>query len=280
MTADTAQLALGGSASERMLEALSLFQELGDLGNEARVRGNLGCGAYLEGHWDEALDWFEGYRESAVKAGNALDAAIAGSNIGEMLVRRGQLDEALPMLKDVIRVARASGFADGAATAELQLGRLMLQRGAYQDADELMGRVGSELRQLGKATSALEAACVQAQAWAFLGRAEDALNLVDQAAQAAGSNARMYAPQIAEARVQALAALGRLAEARLAADEGLAAARKYGLPYEEALMLAARTELDRRNEKGPDESDVTALERILTSLGVKATPRLVESSRG
>ena len=280
MTADTAQLALGGSASERMLEALSLFQELGDLGNEARVRGNLGCGAYLEGRWDEALDWFEGYRESAIKAGNALDAAIAGSNIGEMLVRRGQLDEALPMLKDVIRVARASGFADGAATAELQLGRLMLQRGAYQDADELMGRVGSELRQLGKATSALEAACVQAQAWAFLGRAEDALNLVDQAAQAAGSNARMYAPQIAEARVQALAALGRLAEARLAVDEGLAAARKYGLPYEEAVLLAARAELDRRNEKGPDESDVTALEKILTSLGVKATPRLVESSRG
>jgi len=277
LTADSAQLALGTSASERMLEALSIFQELGDLRNEARVRCNLGCGAYLEGRWNEALDWFEGYRETARRAGNIVDAAHAGSNIGEMLVRRGQLDEALPLLKDVIRVMRASGLSDNAAYAEVQLGRLLLQRGACADADELLDRVGAELRQLGKATSALEAACVQAQARAFLGHAEDALKLVDRAAQVAGSNARMYAAQIAEARVQALTALGRLHEARLAADEGLAAARKFGLPYEEAVMLAARAELDRRNEKGPDETDVAALERILTSLGVKATPRLVEA---
>jgi tetratricopeptide (TPR) repeat protein len=277
MNADTAQLALGGSASERMLEALSLYQELGDLGNEARVRCNLGCGAYLEGRWNEALTWFQGYRESAMKTGNAVDAAIAGSNIGEMLVRRGQLDEALPLLKDVIRVMRASRNADNAAYAEVQLGRFLLQRGAYAEADELMERVWSELRQLGKATSALEAACVKAQALAFLGRAEDALRLVDQAAQAAGNNARMYAAQIAEARVQALTALGRSGEARLVADEGLAAARKYGMPYEEAVLLAARAELDRRNEKGPDDNDVAALERILASLGVKSMPKLAET---
>ena len=276
LTADSAQLALGTNASERMLEALSLFKELGDLRNEARVRCNLGCGAYLEGRWNEALDWFEGYRETAMKAGNVVDAAHAGSNIGEMLVRRGQLDEALPLLKDVIRVMRASALSDNAAYAEVQLGRLLLQRGAYADADELLDRVGSELKQLGKATSALEAACVQAQAQAFLRRADEALTLVDRAAQAAGSNARMYAAQIAEARVQALTALGRLDEARSAADQGLAAARKYGLPYEEAVLLAARAELDRRNEIGPDKADVAALERILASLGVRATPRLVE----
>jgi ATP/maltotriose-dependent transcriptional regulator MalT len=195
-----------------------------------------------------------------------------------MLVRRGQLDEAMPILRDVVRVMRASGFSDGAAYAEAQIGRLLVQRGSLGAAVNLLERVIAELRQLGKATSALEAACVQAEAMALLGRGEEALQLVEASAKAAGNNARSFAPQIAAARVQALASLGRVEEARQAINLGLASAREYGLPYEEALLLAARAEMDRRQGKGPDASDIATLDRILASLGVRATPRLASPS--
>ncbi len=209
----SAQFALGQDAKERMQEALHLFQELGDLTNEGSVRCNLGVGAYLEGRWNEALDWFRGYQENARRAGNVADAAHAGSNIGEMLVRRGELDEAMPVLRDVVRIMRASGFADGAAYAEVQIGRLLVQRSDFAAADALLERAMTELRQLGKATSSLEAACVQAEAKAFLGKGDDALSLLDTAARQAGGDARMFLAQTEAARVQALVAAGRVDEA-------------------------------------------------------------------
>jgi tetratricopeptide (TPR) repeat protein len=274
MAADSAELGLGRPATARMLEALSLYQELGDLSNEARVRSNLGYGAYLEGNWGKALEWFEGYRSAAIQAGNSLDAAIAASNIGEMLVRRGTLDVAYPLLIDAVRVMRATGFSDGAAWTEIQLGRLLMARGEPAKADSLLERVRSELRKLGKSASALEAACVQAQAKSRLGQGADALALLDESVSAAGQNAATFAPQVAEARVYALVATGRKSEARLEADAGIEAARAAGLQYEEAALLAARVQLDRAQGKGPDEQDVAALEKILNSLGIESMPRL------
>jgi tetratricopeptide (TPR) repeat protein len=276
--ADSAEGALGGNATARMREALAIYQELGDLDAESSVRCNLGVAAYQQGKWTEAVEWFEGYRETATRAGNVVNAAQAGSNLGEMLVRRGQLDEAMPILRDVARVMRASGFTDGAAYAEVQIGRLLVQRDRHREADELLDRARTELQQLGRATSALEAACVQAEARAFLGRGPEALALLETAARAAGENARMFAPQVAAARVQALVSMGRKDEARKLVDEGLRTAREFGMPYEEALLLSAKAELDRRHEKGPRTEDVAALEKILTSLGVQSIPRLVDQA--
>jgi class 3 adenylate cyclase/tetratricopeptide (TPR) repeat protein len=273
VAADSAHLSLGGSGAERMPEALAIYEELGDLSSVAMVRGNLGCGAFLEGRWEEALAWFRGDREARIKAGNVVGAATAASNIGEILVKRGQLDEALPMLTDVVRVMRASGFHDGAAYAEVQIGRLLVKRGEFSRANELLQRVASEFSQLGQAASALEAACVQAQAEVAFGRAEAALSLIDQYAAAAGKSARMFAAQVAEARALALIALGNSDEAKEAITTGIEAARKYGLPYEEALLLQARVDSDRRAGRLPDQSDIDSASRILKGLGVDETPR-------
>ena len=277
MAADTAELGLGKPAKDRMSEALRIYQELGDLTGEARVRSNLGYGAYLEGKWDEAIASFEGYRNASTRAGNVFDAAIASANLGDMLVKRGQLDEAFPLLQDAVRVLRATGFSDTAAWTEIQLGRLLTARGSHGEANGLLERVGQELRQLGKHVSALEAACVQAQALACLGQAPEALQTLDASIAAAGANAAALAAQVAEAKVQALVAAGRRQDARLAIDSGLRSARKAGAYFEEAALLAARIELDQREGKGPDDGDVSALGDILTSLGIKSMPRLAAS---
>jgi class 3 adenylate cyclase/tetratricopeptide (TPR) repeat protein len=273
VAADSAHLSLGGSGTARLEEALTIYERLGDLSMTAMVRGNLGCGAFLEGRWDEALAWFEGGRESRLKAGDVVGAATAASNIGEILVKRGRLDEAWPLLTDVVRVMRASGFQDGAAYAEVQLGRLLIARGQHARADELLERVRGEFLQLGQPISALEAAAVQAQARTGCGQAREALELLADAEAAAGKGARMLAAQVAEARALALDALGRLDDARAAVSAGLVAARQNGLAYEEALLLALADALERRAGTEPPTDAITGARRIFEGLGVQWTPR-------
>jgi hypothetical protein len=106
-----------------------------------------------------------------------------------------------------------------------------------------------------------------------LGRPVDALSSLDAAAEAAGKSARAFAPQIAEARAAALVALGRATEAREVIAGGLEAARKHSLPYEEALLLRARAEIDGRSGRPVDATDVAEAARIMKGLGVQETPR-------
>jgi tetratricopeptide (TPR) repeat protein len=273
VAADSAQLSLGGSGEARMQEALEIYEALGDLSSMAMVRGNLGCGAFLEGRWDEALGWFEGDREARLRAGNVVGAATAASNIGEILVKRGRYDEAFPVLTDVVRVMRASGFHDGAAYAEVQLGRLLLARGDCAQADELLERVRAEFLHLGQATSALEAAALQARAKAALGRAEEALALLVEAESAAGKGARALAAQVAEARAEALAACGRLDEAREQVTAGILAARRNGQAYEEGLLLMAGVQIDDLRGASAPAEDMAKARQILEGLGVPGTPR-------
>ncbi len=273
VAADSARLSLGGGGEAGMHEALAIYEALGDLSSVAMVRGNLGCGAFLEGRWDEALAWFEGDREARLRAGNVVGAATAASNIGEILVKRGRLDEAWPVLTEVVRVMRASGFSDGAAYAELQLGRLLLARGEHARAGGLLARVRAEFAALGQAASALEAACVEARARTALGLADEALALLEQAEATAGRAARALAPQVAEARAAALAALGAMDEARGTIDAGIAAARRNGSPYEEGMLLAAAVELECSRGAGAAPQMVEQASRILEGLGVAWTPR-------
>ena len=271
--AASAQLFMGAGGTEKLLEAVAIYEELGDLSRSALARSNLACGAFLEGQWEEALAGFRRVREARLKAGNVVGAATTASNISEILVKRGELDEALPLLLETVRVLRASGFHEGAAYAEIQLGRLYVTQRDFVRADELTERVARELTDLGQAVSALEAVCVRAHALVGLGRPDDAMSFLDAAANAAGRSARGFAPQIAEARAAALVALGRAPEAREVIAGGLEAARKHSLPYEEALLLRARVELDRRSGRPANVADVESAARIMKGLGVQETPR-------
>jgi len=269
VAADLTQQFLKPGGSEQMLEALAIYQELGDLSSESMARGNLGVAAYINGRWDEALDWYQGDRETSLRAGNAVGAATAASNIGEILVKRGHFEEAEPILKEAVRVMVSSRFKDGAAWAEVQLARILIGRGELDDAHDLMARVGAEFTDLGQVTSALESALVRSQAMVGLGRAEEALELLDRSASAAGKDAQLYGPQVADERARALTALGRAAEAKREIEKGLTASRDLGLPYEEGVLLLSRVELARLDNREPDPSDLADSKRILDGLGIR-----------
>jgi class 3 adenylate cyclase/tetratricopeptide (TPR) repeat protein len=269
VVAGSAHDLLGTAEPEQMLEALAIFEELGDLSSEAMVRGNLGCSAYFFGRWDEALTWWNSQRETCLRAGHMVGEATAASNIGEILVKRGLIAEAEPMLRDAIRVMQALGFTDGAAYAEIQLARILIERGAHEEAEILLERVGAEFSKLGQATSALESALVQSLAMVRAGRASGALDLLDRATRAAGEDASLFEPQVAEARARALAALGRFNDAEQEIERGIVAARDLNLAYEQGMLLRARTEIARAADVEPNPSDLSESERILGDLGIR-----------
>jgi len=270
--AGSAQAVLGAGGRTCLTEALRIYDELGDLSNAAMVRSNIGFGCCSEGRWQEAAGWFEQAQALLLKAGNHVGAANAAANCGELFAKQGRLDEAEPILREAIRVMRASAFDEGAAYAEIQLGRVLLGRGALQEADELLERVVAELAGLGKKISALEAATVQALARVGLDQASGALEVVELAAAAAGDAAAPLMPQVAESRAAALGRLGRHVEADGQLQEGLAAARRLGLKYEEALLLRRRVALRTAVGREPDPEDVASSVEILGALGVRLAP--------
>jgi tetratricopeptide (TPR) repeat protein len=268
VAADMTQGHLEPGGNDNMLEALSIYKELGDISGEAMANGNLGVAAHVAGRWDEALNWFEGDREISLRAGNAVGAAQAASNIGEILVRRGELEAAEPILNEAVRVMESAGFKDGAAWAEIQLGHILVERGAFEEADKMMARVGAEFNDLGQATSALEAALVRSLAMVRTDRATEALELLDHSAAAAGDDAQVYASLVANARARARAVLGEFNKAEREIDRGLTLSRDLHLPYEEGTLLLTRIEIARLAGREPDPADLKDSKQILGGLGI------------
>ena len=86
--------------------ALALYEELGDLRNQALILNNLGLLAQERSDWDEALDCISG-RSTSWNTGDRANACLAKYNIAEILSDQGRLDEAETLLREVIRVWRS-----------------------------------------------------------------------------------------------------------------------------------------------------------------------------
>ncbi|MGR0319509.1 adenylate/guanylate cyclase domain-containing protein [Agromyces sp. ZXT2-3] len=215
--------------------ALALYDELGDLPGTAVVTNNLGGQAYWQGRWDDAVRFYTLAQDASLRAGNEAGAATCGANIGEVLVSQRRFAEAEPVLVSAVRVLRAHGRVDAAIFAEIQLARLRLLRcddGALENLVELH----AEATRTGQVQSAIEAAILIAYGLVMEDRPLEALDLLDRTEEGAGDEAEVYGSSLARTRAQALAAVGRIAEAREAVGVGLATAREQGLMYEEAML--------------------------------------------
>jgi tetratricopeptide (TPR) repeat protein len=272
VAAASAELFLGSGGTERMKEALRVYEQLGDLSKVAMARGNIGACAFIEGRWDEALSWLERARDAELRAGNHVGAATADANRGEIFAKQGRVHEAEPILREAVRIMRAAGFNDGAAYTEIQLGRALLGLGATREADELLERVGTELARYGRKSSVLEATIVRSIARLRLGDGPGALELLDEATATAADPIDLLEPQLADARALTLVALGRDADAQEQLARGLAAARKHGLSYEEGMLLRRRASLCAARGGTPDGEDVRRASEILGALGVRKRP--------
>lgn len=252
-------------------EALAIYERLGDLDGVGNVLNNLGAHAYLDGDWESALDRYTRARDTYLRAGNHVSAAVASTNMGELLVSRGRYDDAEPTLVDAVRVLRTANALDDLLFAEIQIGRLLVERGDAAAAIERLVPLRTEALGVGQTGYAFEAAIHLASALVSCGRAGDALTLLDRAAAEVGEVDGGLLPSVARVRARAEAQRGQRPHSEALIDEGLAVARQHGLPYEEALLLVTRVDLDRRAGRAPDADDLRSARAFFELYGVDSS---------
>ncbi|HUG08806.1 MAG TPA: adenylate/guanylate cyclase domain-containing protein [Acidimicrobiia bacterium] len=230
-------------AEQLWLEALDLYEKVGDLGGQGYMNNNLGGLAYFEGRWDEALEYYERSRDLAERLGNAVDVGVAEGNIGEVLVKQNKFDEAEPQLRRAVRVAQASGDVFTVVFANLQLARILIERHQLSEAEELLNQSREDALALDMKGPAYEAAIYLADVKARSGQPEEALELLDTSERQAEEEGSIFAPTADRVRALALAAIGRRAEAVDVAGAALDAAQARSLDYEVAMLLLCKADL-------------------------------------
>ena len=240
---DYADLQMGrADLGSNTREAVTLFEGLGDLGFESVARSNLGGYAFYAGRWEEAVDWYTSSRRLEVKIGRLYSAAEIDVALGEILIHQRHFDRADEVLGEAVRVLRASGVESSCAYGEMQQARILLARGDHDGARELAGRVTATFLALDSPVTALEATLVRAEAEVAAGRPADALATVAAAEQATRGEGASLIARSSLVRSRALLALGRLEEAGQMIETGLDSAIEQKLPYEQALLLLARSD--------------------------------------
>jgi tetratricopeptide (TPR) repeat protein len=270
---DTARFQLGDtSVGEHTREALRICLENGHLQRASIAQVCLGGFAFYTGRWDEAVESFDGGRRSALAVGDVVGAALSSLSLGEVLVDRGALEEADEVLTDAVRVLRVAGSHTYAAYGQVHQARILLARGDLAGAEALAEEVELELVVLGQRVSALEATLVRAEAVSRQGRPAEALDLVDVSADSAKGEGVALAPRVHLERTRALLGLGRADAAAAEAAAGLAVARLYKLPFEEAGLLRLQSDvLDVLGDgAGASEAYAVAQEILDRLLGTSA----------
>jgi class 3 adenylate cyclase/tetratricopeptide (TPR) repeat protein len=257
----------GTFGQDDLLErALAIFEELGDLKRQGDVLQAHGALAYWEGRWSEAVELYERGSDRSTRAGDTVGAAVAKTNMAEVLSDQGRLDEALALSRDALRVFRATGYVEQIAYLGGLLGRALSRAGSHDEAAasfaeglQLAGD-GGDQRQ--------EVAILAFQAEDALRREapEEAAMLVDRARVVAAGvgGPGIHEPLVERVRGHALSSLGDHEGARAAIEKSLAAAASTGSDYERALTLLTRGTID-AEAGGPAGREAR---EILSRLGV------------
>ena len=220
------------------------------------------------GTWDDAVKWYRKALDSYQRCGNEAAAAVAGTNLAEVLVSQRALDEAEPMLRESIRILRSSRALDDVLFAEIQLGRLLVERGDNAVAVEHLIAVRGEAAAIGQVGYAFEAAMHLAAAFAAQDLFDIATETLDDAVAGMGFVDPLYQPTLARVRAMTLTGTGQLVDSRQVLELGLVSAREQGLRYEEGLLLLASLQVDRAAGIEPSASLVAMMTSIFALLHV------------
>jgi tetratricopeptide (TPR) repeat protein len=261
-------------------QALKLYEELGDLRNQAQILNNQGIIAQELSDWDRALELYNRSLEILETMGDRANAVLAKYNIAEILSDQGRLDEAEPLLREAIRVWRGQGADADVAEARRELAKLFARRGEFDQADELLKSALEEQVKTGKTGEALVTTVRAAELSCLRGDGADALKAVETAiAQAAAvEGGSVYLPMLRRLRAWALMQV----EQDTAADAEITAAtteaRDRADRYECLLLADAFVAL--RAKQGRDASTVSADRAAdMKRLGVVVTPSFPSEAR-
>ena len=269
---ETASMEAYGPGDGKYLErALAIADDHLELRFQAVVRDNLGVYGVYACQWDKAVEWLESAREIYAKVGNTLNDAYAAATIGEIYVNQRRFAEAEVILKEALRTMQSLGFDEGVATINLQLARIMIEHHAFDEAEALMDQVADTFDEMGEPRFVLEATILRCDALRGAGRAELALEVLDDCMHSTHDVGFLQA-KAAYTRSLILADLNRFDDALAEVEGGIKAAKQLRLPFDEALLFKARAEILAANGNPLSADAAAESERLLAGLGVLITP--------
>ena len=267
---DWANFVLGRDEPRRGPEAIEILQSLNKLEASVGMMNNMGAFAYLEGHWNEAIEWYRRGVDTAERAGNVLEAANTRANMAEVLLSQRRFSEAAPLLDEAERTARASAASWIVPFVRLQQGRAAIGFGQHDRAVDELQSLYEEQIAAGDSMDRPETAVYLGEALLGAGRPHEALDRLTALAEKAPSAAERIRAGAARVRGRALADLGDHDGSAAAFGAGIQFARESGDQYEEALLLEALSQSKRRAGMAPDPADEERQSTLLEMLGVSS----------
>jgi len=264
----------GGPEAEQHGEAaLRIFQQLGDLTEQAHMLNNMAVQATLAGRWPDALLLFTRAAETFRRIGDASNAANADYNRADVLVRQGRSEEALPLLHNTLRVARAVGFEVLVALVRKEMGRAQSRAGDVAAGLILLEEARTELTRLREPQEVVDAEIASAEAHLLAGRPKQALVLIEQALTAAASiRAASLLPSAYRVQAAALLAAGEVVQARAALAEGLRLSSSPEVAHERGFLLAVAAQITRQYDDPDADRLAEQAREALELLGVVRVP--------
>jgi class 3 adenylate cyclase/tetratricopeptide (TPR) repeat protein len=222
-------------------KALEIYEELGDLRNQALTLNNMGTLAQERSDWDEARELYERSLMLFERMGDRTTAGLAKFNIAQILSDQGRFDEAEPLFREVLRVWRAAGADADVAEARRELGKIMARTDRLESASELLDEARAEQLAAGQQGEALSTDVRRAEVRLFAGRADAALALIDEACDVARTTdgGTVFLPILERLRSWALIQTGQGDAATTLLDRLLSEAKRRGDDFEQALTLDA-----------------------------------------
>jgi class 3 adenylate cyclase/tetratricopeptide (TPR) repeat protein len=255
--------------------ALEIYEDLGDLWQQAVTLNNMGVIAKELSSWAESRELYDRARELWETTGDRERACMAKYNSAEILSDQGRLDEAEALLREVLRVWRASGAETDAAAARQELGRLAARRGDFEAARALLQSARVDQVRAGEQRQILTTDTRLAEMLVYAGDGEGALALVDELFERVGDlHSTIHAARLLRLRGSALLQTGGYKEARTPLGEAIRIARARGDMYEAALTLDALGRLGRIDGDADAEIFETESRSLLDRLGVITIPKL------
>lgn len=235
--------------------ALQIFEELGDVRNQASTLNNLGLIAHSRSQWAESRELYERSLVLFSAIGDRAKVSLAKFNISEILCDQGHYDEAEPLLREVLRVWRAAGADLDAASAKAELGKLLARRGDFGAAQGMLESARTDLLRGGNHGEVLTTDVKIAEMLVLAGESAQALQTIEGALLRATSTdgGSLVMPALTRLRGLALLGMGQLDAAAASLDHALEEARKRDERYETALTLDGMIVVGRRLGRATDE---------------------------
>jgi class 3 adenylate cyclase/tetratricopeptide (TPR) repeat protein len=264
----------GGSEAELHGEtALRIFEQLGDVTEQAHMLNNMAVRRIFEGRWPDALLMLARAAETFRRIGDASNAANADYNRAEVLVRQGRSDQALPLLQNTLRVARAVGDEDLVARVRKEMGRAQSRAGNVAAGLILLEEARTEFTRLREPQEMVDADIASAEAHLLAGRPEQAMVLIEEAVTEAGAiHAATLLPSAYRIKAAALFATGEVAQARAALAEGLRQSSSPDVAHERGFLLAVAARIARQDDDPDADLLAEQAREALELLGVVRAP--------